>query len=87
MREKWENYLRNEPEPSGKKKAQSTKKHSIKRGRGRCFNKMIGLVLKAHLMRRVQLPDTCHVNTPDIWWAITDSNRGPPACKAGALTS
>lgn len=21
------------------------------------------------------------------WWAVTGSNRGPPACKAGALTS
>src|SRR5947209_277456 len=21
------------------------------------------------------------------WWAVTDSNCGPPACKAGALTS
>ena len=21
------------------------------------------------------------------WWAVAGSNRGPPACKAGALTS
>jgi hypothetical protein len=24
---------------------------------------------------------------PLIWWAIAGSNRGPPACKAGALTN
>jgi hypothetical protein len=23
----------------------------------------------------------------DGWWAIAGSNRGPPACKAGALTN
>jgi hypothetical protein len=22
-----------------------------------------------------------------LWWAVAGSNRGPPACKAGALTN
>jgi hypothetical protein len=26
-------------------------------------------------------------NSQGVWWAVRDSNPGPPACEAGALTS
>src|SRR5262252_2850988 len=34
---------------------------------------------------RTQLKRTIRVKRSEVWWSWTESNRRPPACKAGAL--